>query len=120
MQRRHELKESEWKRIENFLPGRPGTVGKPAEDNLRFVNGVIWIARTGAPWRDLPERYGKWSSVWKRFRRWALTGIWDKVFKELAIDADLEEMLLDSTIVRAHQQAAGAKKKEMEQRKTKD
>lgn len=111
MQRRHELKDSEWEKIENILPGRIGTVGKPAKNNRDFVNGVIWIARTGAPWRDLPERYGKWNSVWRRFRRWAITGIWDKLFKMLSIEADLEEMMIDSTIVRAHQHSAGAKKK---------
>lgn len=119
MQRRHELKNTEWERIENFLPGRAGTVGKPAKDNRNFVNAVIWIARTGAPWRDLPERYGKWNSVWKRFRRWALQDVWGKVFKELSIDADMEELLLDGTIIRAHQHAAGAKKKVMESKKTK-
>lgn len=87
MQRRHELKDNEWEQIENILPGRPGTVGKPATNNRDFLNAVVWIARTGAPWRDLPERYGNWNSIWRRFRRWAITGVWDKVFETLSIDA---------------------------------
>jgi len=111
MQRRHELKELAWKRIEQHLPGRSGTVGKPAQDNQKFVNAVIWIAKTGAPWRDLPERFGNWNSTWRRFRRGALRGIWEAVFKLLCVATDVEEMMLDATIVRAHQHAAGAKKK---------
>jgi transposase len=109
-QRRHEIKDEEWEKIEDMLPGRSGAVGKPAVDNRCFVNGVLWIARTGAPWRDLPERYGNWNSVWRRFRRWALKGIWSSIFETLSVDADLEEMLMDSTVIRAHQHAAGAKK----------
>jgi transposase len=119
MQRRHALKDCEWEQIQDHLPGRFGTVGKPAQDNRQFVDAVLWIAKTGAPWRDLPERFGRWNSVWKRFRRWALDGIWEAVFRRLAIAADPEEMMLDATIVRAHQHAAGAKKKRAAAQKSK-
>ena len=81
-----------------------------AQDNRLFVDAVLWIAKTGAPWRDLPERFGKWNSVWRRFDRWARKGVWRKVFEALQ-DPDLEWMILDSTVVRAHQHAAGAGKK---------
>lgn len=116
MIRRYELQDKEWERIEDLLPGRRGTVGAPSKDNRLFVNAVIWIARSGAPWRDLPERYGKWNSVWRRFRRWSQSDIWKKVFSELTIDADWEEMMIDSTAVRVHQHAAGALKKKRNKR----
>ncbi len=108
--RRHEIADEHWERIEGFLPGRAGDPGVTAEDNRGFVNAVLWIAKTGAPWRDLPERFGKWNSVWKRFDRWSGKGIWLRVFEELK-DPDLEWLILDSTVIRAHQHAAGAVKK---------
>ncbi len=111
MKRRYEVGDEEWERIKEMLPGREGYVGGTAKDNRLFVNAVIWIARSGAPWRDLPERYGNWNSVWRRFRRWAQGGVWERVFRELSVDADLEELLIDSTAVKAHQHAAGAAKK---------
>ncbi|MBK6961036.1 MAG: IS5 family transposase [Gammaproteobacteria bacterium] len=84
---------------------------EPEKDNRLFVDAVLWIARAGAPWRDLPEAFGPWNSVYKRFSRWSNAGVWHRVFAELAQDADFEEVFLDSTIVRAHQHAAGAPKK---------
>src|SRR3990167_3653544 len=107
MKRRYEVSDNEWERVKGFLPGREGNAGGIAKDNRLFINGVIWIARSGAPWRDLPERYGNWNSVWRRFRRWAQGGVWERVFRELSVDADLEELLIDSTAVKAHQHAAG-------------
>lgn len=118
MGRRYEIGDEEWERVKDMLPGREGQAGGIAEDNRLFLNGVIWIAKSGAPWRDLPERYGKWNSVWRRFRRWALSGRWEKIFRELSVDADVEELLIDSTAVKAHQHAAGALKK-TEKRRTK-
>jgi transposase len=106
--RRHEIADDPWDRIKGFLPGQDGDPGVTAEDNRRFVNAVLWIARTGAQWRDLPERFGKWNSVWKRFDRWARKGVWRRVFEELQ-DPDLEWLMLDSTVIRAHQDAAGQK-----------
>ena len=108
--RRHEITDDHWGRIKDFLPGRPGDPGVTAKDNRLFVNAVLWIGKTGAPWRDLPERFGPWGSVWKRFDRWGAQGVWKRVFEALQ-DPDLEWIILDSTVVRAHQHAAGAVKK---------
>ena len=107
--RRHEIPEEQWERIKNLLPGKDGDPGVTAKDNRLFLNAVLWIARTGAPWPDLPERFGKYNSVWRRFDRWAQKGVWERVFRALQ-DPDLEWLLLDSTVARAHQHAAGAKK----------
>ncbi len=107
---RHEISEEHWDRIKGFLPGQAGDPGVTAKDNRLFVNAVLWIAQTGAPWRDLPERFGRWGSVWKRFDRWAKEGVWKRVFAELQ-DPDLEWVILDSTVIRAHQHAAGAEEK---------
>ena len=108
--RRYELTDDEWTRIEDLLPGRDGYPGGQAEDNRQFVNAVIWIARSGAPWRDLPERFGNWNSVFQRFNRWSKSGVWEQVMRALQ-SPDLETMLLDSTVIRAHQHAGGAPKK---------
>jgi len=91
------------------LPGRDGDPGVTAKDNRLFIDAVLWIAKTGAPWRDLPERFGNWNSIWRRFDRWAAKGVWARIFHELR-DPDLEWLLLDRTVIRAHQHAAGAKK----------
>jgi transposase len=109
---RHAISDADWDRIMGLLPGREGQTGWIAEDNRLFIDAVLWIAKTGAPWRDLPERFGKWNSVWKRFDRWARKGTWKLVFEALQ-DGDLEWLVLDSTVIRAHPCAAGAKKKRM-------
>jgi len=108
---RYELSDAQWSRIEGLLPGRADTVGRTAADNRNFVNGVLWVLRSGARWYDLPERYGKYKSVHKRFSRWAATGVWDKVFSDLVADRKNLYLMIDSTIVRAHQQAATGRKK---------
>ena len=110
MRHRHAISDVDWDRIKDLLPGRPGQTGWLARDNRLFLDAVLWVAKTGAPWRDLPERLGKWNSVWKRFDRWARKGTWRRVFVALQ-DPDLEWLILDSTIIRAHPHAAGAKKK---------
>ncbi len=107
--RRYEITDQQWQRIVHLLPGKKSDVGRTAADNRLFINAVLWIARSGAPWRDLPDRFGRWNSVYRRFRRWALADIWQKVFEELQ-EPDLDWLLIDSTIVRAHQHAAGQKK----------
>ena len=107
--RRYELSDHEWERIAPLLPGKSSDCGVTAKDNRQFVNGVLWIARSGAPWRDLPERYGLWNSVYQRFNRWSKAGVWERVFTALQ-DADDEWLMLDSTTIRAHQHAAGQKK----------
>ena len=108
--RRHEIKDEDWERIKDMLPGQPGDPGVTAKDNRLFIDAVLWIAKTGAPWRDLPERFGNWNSVWRRFDRWSRKGVWLRIFEELK-DPDLEWLILDSTVIRAHQHAAGAEKK---------
>lgn len=108
--KRYELTDDEWDRIKDLLPGKPGDPGGRAEDNRLFVNAAIWIARTGAPWRDLPGRFGLWNSVFQRFNRWSKAGVWQDVFRALQ-SPDLAAVLLDSTVVRAHQHAAGSQKK---------
>jgi transposase len=110
MYHRHAIRDEEWERIKDLLPGRPGQRGVTAKDNRLFIDAVLWIAKTGAPWRDLPERFGNCNSVWRRFDRWARKGFWRKVFETLQ-DPDLEWLILDSTIIRAHLHAAGARKR---------
>ena len=108
--RRYALSDQQWETIRELLPGRPGHVGVTAGDNRRFVEAVIWKYRAGVPWRDLPERFGDWKNVHRRFSRWAQSGVWDLVFAALVKDRDNEYLMIDTTIVRAHQHAAGAKK----------
>jgi transposase len=83
---RYELSDLQWEKIKDFLPGRKESVGRTAADNRLFVNGVLWVLRSGARWADLPERYGKYKSVHKRFVRWANTGVWERVFHGLVRD----------------------------------
>jgi transposase len=111
MARRFEMTEESWIRIVHLLPGKPGDPGATATDNRLFVDAVLWVARTGAPWRDLPERFGNWNNVFQRFTRWAKSGVWARVMEALGGDADLEHLLIDSTVIRAHQHSAGAEKK---------
>jgi len=102
---RYELSDAQWGRIEGFLPGSQGWVGVTAKDNRNFVNGVLWVLRSGTQWKDLPARFGKWKSVHKRFTRWARSGVWQRIFQVLLDDPDNRHVMIDSTIVRAHQQS---------------
>jgi putative transposase len=108
--RRFELTDEQWERVKPFLPGQKGMPGHHAKDNRLFLEAVLWIARTGAPWRDLPERFGNWNSIFRRFNRWSKSGRWTQIFEALQ-DPDLKKVMLDSTIIRAHLHAAGASKK---------
>jgi transposase len=110
MGHRHAISDADWGRIKDLLPGRVGQPGWVSEDNRRFIDAVLYVAKTGIPWRDLPERLGNWNSQWRRFDRWAAKGTWEAVFRDLR-DPDLEWLILDSTVIRAHPCAAGAKKK---------
>jgi transposase len=105
------LRDDQWDRIKDLLPGREGHVGGNAADNRLFVDAVLYRYRTGVPWRDLPARFGDWNIVYQRFNRWAKSGVFDRIFKLLASDADNEYMMIDASIVRAHQHSAGARKK---------
>jgi transposase len=107
--KRYELSASQWRTIEPLLPGRPGSVGVTARDNRRFVNGVLWVVRSGARWKDMPAEYGNWKSAHKRFTRWAQSGVWERVFDVLLADPKNTWVMIDSTIVRAHQQAVCGK-----------
>src|SRR5262249_47476694 len=109
MRPRHAISDADWERIQDLLPGRPGQHGGGAADNPLFVDAVLYVARTRVPRRDLPERFGNWNSAWRRFDRWAAKGVWGRVMDALR-DPDLEWLILDSTAVRAHPCAAGAKK----------
>jgi transposase len=107
--KRYELTDQQWDRIAGLLPGKLGDPGRSGTDNRLFVNAVLWVLRSGAHWHDLPERYGKWKTAHKRFTRWAKAGVWEKVFDHLTQAPDNSYLMLDSTIVRAHQQAATGK-----------
>jgi transposase len=109
MMHRHAISDADWDRIRYLLPGWPGQHGGVAQDNRRFIDAVLYVARTGIPWEDLPERLGKANSQWRRFDRWAEAGRWDPILAALR-DPDLDVLVLDSTAVRAHPCAAGAKK----------
>lgn len=114
---RGELSDEQWQRLEPLLPAQKPRTGRPNVEHRRIVNGILWGLRTGAPWRDLPERYGAWSTVASRFYRWREAGIWERIWAQVQSDADEQDEidweihLLDGTVVRAHQHAAGAKKR---------
>ncbi|MBN8963793.1 MAG: IS5 family transposase [Rhizobiales bacterium] len=111
--KRYGLSDRQWAKIAPLLPGKAGDPGRRGADNRLFVNGCLWVLRSGARWRDLPddlpERYGRWKTVHRRFSRWCHGGVWDRVFAALTADRDNQYLMLDSTIVRAHQQAATGK-----------
>lgn len=109
------LRNDQWERIETQLPGKTGDPGRTGVDNRLFVEGVLWIDRTGSPWRDLPTLFGNWNSVYQRFNRWSKKGVWNRLKEFVSDDSDFEELLIDSSIIRVHQHAAGAKKKEGQQ-----
>lgn len=114
--RRHELSDEQWAQLAQLLPPEKPKTGRPSVEHRQIINGILWILRTGAPWRDLPERYGNWKTVYSRFRRWREAGIWDQLFAAVQQSADQrgevewEVHFVDGSIVRAHQHAAGAKK----------
>ena len=108
--RRFELADEQFARIEQLLPGKSSDPGCTAADNKLFLDAVLWILRTGAPWRDLPERFGPWNSVFQRFNRWAKKGVWATVFEAIQ-EPDWEWLMIDGSVIRAHQHAAGMPQK---------
>lgn len=98
-----------WERVAPLLPGKASDRGVTAKDNRLFLEAVLWRVRTGTPWRDLPEGFGNWNSVFQRFRRWVRSGVFDHIFARLSDDPDFEYVLIDGTIVSVHQKASGAK-----------
>lgn len=105
--RRHELSDAEWSSIEPLLGSRSGPPSKRGDRD--FINAVIWHVKTGVQWRDLPERFGHWKTVYNRCHRWAKTGRWEAIFKALRLDVDELGSLADASFVRAHQDASGGK-----------
>jgi transposase len=116
MIRRHELTDAQWAKLEPLLPPQRPATGRPAHDHRTIVNAILWRLKTGAPWRDLPERFGPWQTVYSRWRRWQQAGVWDRVLAALHAEGDAAGNLdwtlhfLDGTTIRAHPHAAGAKK----------
>ena len=108
--RRYALRDNQWDRIKDIVPGRGGSIGVKAKDNRLFIEAVSYRYRAGIPWRDLPERFGDFRVIHLRHSRWSKSGVWKKIFEMLSQDADNEYAMIDSTIVRAHQHSAGAKK----------
>ncbi|MCY0150846.1 IS5 family transposase [Hoeflea sp. G2-23] len=104
------LRDEQWERISPYIIGDDRTRGSSGRDNRMFVEAVLWIVRTGSPWRDLPDVFGDWNSVFRRFSRWSQKGIWWRIFAVMSDDPDFEYLIVDSIIIRAHQHAAGAKK----------
>ena len=108
---RGDLSIAEWAIISLLLPPERGRWARPAQDNRRFLNGMLYVMRVGCPWRDMHERYGKWNSIYVRFRRWAEQGVWDALLEtlvELGLTDNWQHMI-DTTTIRGHSQAAGAK-----------
>jgi transposase len=107
-----DLTEAQWERLHPLLPPQKPSTGRPAKDHRAALNGILWILRTGGPWRALPERYGSWKTIATRFYRWQRAGVWDRILAAIQWQADAEGRLdwslhfVDSTVVRAHQHAA--------------
>ena len=106
-----ELREDQWYRILEFLRSCPDLYVGQEDDCKRFVEAILWMARSGAAWRLLPEHYGHWNSIYKRFARWCDKGVWERMHQQFTDNPDMEHVIIDSTIVRAHPSAAGASKK---------
>lgn len=110
--RRYELTDAEWERLKQYFPERQSSdKGRPRSDPRKILNGIFWIARSGAAWRDLPERYGAWQTVYKRFGQWKNSGLLERIFQDFSADADLQDISIDSTYIKAHKASAGAQKR---------
>jgi transposase len=114
---RGDLTDWQWQQVEPLLPPQSPQTGRPNKDHRIIINGILWVLRTGAPWRDLPERYGPWRTVASRFYRWRQDGLWDRLLRAVQQQANIrgkvnwELHYVDGTVVRAHQHAAGARGK---------
>ena len=116
MPRRHELTDEQWEAIRDLLPGKAGDPGRTAADNRAFVNAVLFVAKTGIPWADLPSRFGKWNSIWRRYDRWCANEVWRRIAQALG-EPELEEVQLDSTTVKAHPVASTGRRVPGEKKK---
>jgi transposase len=109
--KRYELTSSQWERIKDLLPPeRTGKRGRPGKDNRVMLNGMLWVARSGAQWRELPEAYGPWQSVYARFAKWRDNGVLEAIFRALSQDADMENLSIDSTSIKVHESTNGGGK----------
>jgi transposase len=106
---RHDISDHSWSIIEPYLPGKKGSWGRPAHNNRLFINAVMWILRTGSPWRDLPAEYGDWKNTHRRFCRWRDGGVWEKLLQIVIDEPDFEWLMIDASHIKVHQHAAGAK-----------
>lgn len=113
MSQRHALTDEQWNRIKDLVPGKAGDRGQTGKNNRLFVDAVLYVLKTGVPWRDLPERFGNWNSVWRRFDRWCENGVWERIVKELC-EYDFEEVQLDSTSIKVHLAAVGGRREDDE------
>lgn len=109
MSQRHALTDEHWNRIRDLVPGKAGDRGQTGKNNRLFVDAVLYVLKTGVPWRDLPERFGNWNSVWRRFDRWCENGVWERIVKDLC-EYDFEEVQLDSTSIKVHLAAVGGRR----------
>ena len=116
MSKRHALTDEQWARIKDLVPGKDGDPGRSGSNNRLFIDAVLFVLKTGVPWRDLPERFGNWNSVWRRFDRWSENGIWEKIVKALS-ELDLEELQIDSTSIKVHLAAIGGRRKADEKKR---
>jgi transposase len=103
------LSDAQWARIEPLCPGKRSDPGRSGKNNRMFFEGVLWIARTGSPWRDLPVQFGHWNSVYSRYSDWIRTGVFQRIFEALSDDPDLEYAMVDATVVKVHRHGQGAK-----------
>ncbi len=110
------LRDDQWQKLAPLLPGKVGDKGRSGQDNRLFIEAVLWIVRTSSPWRDLPAELGNWHTTYTRFKRWGETGVWQSIVEAVSHDRDMELLMIDSTIVRAHQHSAGAQKKQVGKR----
>ena len=117
MSSRTVLREDQWERIEHLLPGKASDCGVTAQNNRNFIEAVLWIARTGSPWRDLPVLFGHWHRVYVRYNPWSRKGVWTRIFESISGDPELEYLMVDGSSARVHQQ--GAAKKTNKQQKPK-
>lgn len=110
MARRYEVTDTQWEIIESYLGNTPKKTGRPQSDNRKILNGILWILHTGAPWRDLPEYYGPWQTVYKRFSQWQKDDKLKELFKNVRNNPDMQDLCIDGTYIKAHRSSAGAKK----------
>ena len=107
--RRHDISDELWLKIEPLCSGRNGSPGRTASDNRLFINAILFVVRNGIPWRSLTQEFGKWNSVFQRFRRWQKRGVWEEIMKTILECSEYKSLMIDSTFIKAQQSAAGAK-----------